>query len=61
VEELFERLSERCPVIMVSHSLRQSLDLAGTLTVLRDGSVTHHFTSKDGLDERGLEALLAGD
>jgi len=61
VEELLDRLAERCPIVMVSHSLRQSLSLADTLTVMRDGVVTHHFVSKDGLDERDLEALLAGD
>lgn len=61
VEALLTRLAERCPIIMVSHSLRQSLSLANTLTVMREGTVTHHFHTASGLDERGLEALLAGN
>ncbi|WP_446424900.1 phosphate ABC transporter ATP-binding protein [Mailhella sp.] len=58
VEDLLHGLAERCTVIMASHSLGQSLRLAGTLAVMGAGRLLHCFRDTSGLAERDLEALL---
>lgn len=59
VEDLLLRLVERYPVVMVSHSLSQSLRLAGTLMVMGADGKSPLLCSPAGMDEKGLEELLA--
>ena len=58
VEELLFSLAERLPVLMVSHSLGQSLRLASFLAVMEAGRVTHSLADVKGMTEDDLEALL---
>ena len=58
VEELLFSLAERLPVLMVSHSLGQSLRLASFLVVMEAGRVTHALADVKGMTEDDLEALL---
>lgn len=58
VEELLLRLAEHYPLVMVSHSLSQSLRLADTLLVMSSSGASPRLLSPEGLDERTLEALL---
>lgn len=60
VEELMAGLAEKLPVVMVSHSLGQSLRLARTLVVMRGGRVSRRMDDTEGLDERMLEEFLVG-
>ncbi|WP_298066868.1 phosphate ABC transporter ATP-binding protein [uncultured Mailhella sp.] len=58
VEELLLRLVEHYPIVMVSHSLSQSLRLASTLLIMGTGGTSPRACTPEGLDERTLEALL---
>ena len=58
VEELLLQLSERCTIVMASHSLGQSLRLAQTLAVMGSGHLLHCFDDTSGLSENDLEAVL---
>ena len=58
VEELLAALSERLPVVMVSHGLAQSLRLASFLAVMECGTLVRTLESVDGLEEKDLERLL---
>lgn len=59
VEELLLGLAESLPVLMVSHSLGQSLRLASFLAVMESGRVRHRLESVDGMTEGDLERLFA--
>ena len=59
VEELLMRLSERLPIVMVSHSLGQSLRLARTLAVMEAGRLTHRLEDVSSLREADLEVLMS--
>lgn len=58
VEELLLSLSEKLPVLMVSHSLPQSLRLASFLAVMAEGRVLRCLNGVDGMEERDLERML---
>lgn len=58
VEDLLLQLSERCTIVMASHSLGQSLRLAKTLAVMGNGHLLHCFNDTNGLSEDDLEAVL---
>lgn len=58
VEELLTRLAPAYPIIMVSHSLREGLKLAGSLTIMSQGRVLRHMKKTDGLTEEEVEAML---
>ena len=60
VEELLLALSERLPVLMVSHGLAQSLRLASFLAVMEGGRVLRTFESVEGMEEGDLERVLDG-
>lgn len=59
VEDLLLSLAERLPIIMVSHSLGQSLRLASFLAVLEAGGIRRCIESVDGITEGDLESILA--
>ena len=59
VEDLLLRLVEKYPVVMVSHSLSQSLRLAGTLMVMGPDGRSPRVCAPGGMDEKDLEELLA--
>ena len=61
VEELLMALSERLPVVMVSHGLGQSLRLASFLAVMEDGALIRTLDSVDGMEEKDLEHMLGED
>jgi len=50
-------LSQRLPLVVVSHSLRQARKLANTLYLMRDGAVVGQW-SRDGGNEASLDTLL---
>lgn len=58
VENLLIRLAERRPVIMVSHSLAQTIRLGQNVFLMAQGRVTRHVRREDDPDERALSALL---
>ena len=60
VEELLLALSERLPVLMVSHGPAQSLRLASFMAVMKDGRLLRSFRSVDGMTESDLERVLDG-
>ena len=59
VEELIASLAEHCTVVLVSHSLGQSLRLASTLTVMGGGHLLYHTDRPSELSRKDLEELLA--
>ena len=61
VEDLLLGLSERLPILMVSHGLGQSLRLASFLAVMEGGRLLHTLDDVTGLSESDLERLLDGD
>lgn len=60
VEALLERLADRLPLIMVSHSLAQTRRLGHTIFVMDNGRVTHRLDAANMVDEAELGALLGG-
>ena len=58
VEDLLLSLSERLPVLMVSHSLAQSLRLASFLAVMEGGRLIRTLHDTKGMEEGDLEAML---
>ncbi|MBQ4615599.1 MAG: phosphate ABC transporter ATP-binding protein [Mailhella sp.] len=58
VEELLLSLAPHCTVVMVSHSLEQSLRLADTLTVMGNGRVLHQCGEVSTLNREKLESLM---
>ena len=58
VEELLRNLAERYPLIMVSHSLRQALQMGDRLLVMENGMLTHRLEGRASTTERELSGLL---
>ena len=58
VEELLRNLAERYPLIMVSHSLRQALQMGDRLLVMENGMLTHRLEGRSSTTERELSGLL---
>ena len=59
VEDLLLSLAGRLPVLMVSHSLGQSLRLASFLAVMEEGRVSRTVPDLRGMEEGDLEKLLS--
>ena len=59
VEELIASLAGHCTVVLVSHSLGQSLRLASTLAVMGGGHLLYHTDNPSELSRKDLEELLA--
>lgn len=60
VETLLARLAERLPVVMVSHSLDQTLRLGRTVLVMNQGRLTHCLDAAHIGGESDLAELLGG-
>ena len=58
VEDLLLSLSERLPVIMVSHGPAQSLRLASFLAVMEEGRVRRTVSDTSGMTEGDLERMI---
>lgn len=60
VEKLLTRLAERLPVVMVSHSLAQTMRLGHTVLVMNQGRLTHCLDAAHIGAEADLAELLGG-
>lgn len=64
VEELFEimlKLKENgTGIIIITHKLKETLKIADTISVLRDGKIIKHRESLDDVDETKLAKMMVG-